>query len=366
MKATLALVLLATSGALAQQVNYGQCGGSGYSGPTTCNSGWTCVYSNEWYSQCLPGTATTSKTSSSSSPSTTNLPANPNPMTLTGAYTGVHDPSAMCQRSDGTWYLFSTAVGVAIRTSKDRINWTNAGVVWPNGAPWTRTYTGEDNANLWAPDCTFVNGQFYLYYSASTFGSRNSGIFLARSSTGVSGSWTNDGLVYGSTTSSSYNAIDPGLIIDNGQWYLVFGSWSSGIALLRLNPSTGKPSSTSLTALASRSNGIEAPVIIKEGSYYYLFTSWDTCCAGLSSTYNIRVGRSSSITGTYVDQAGVSLKSGGGTLILSTHGSIVGPGGQSVFKTGGVVYLVYHYYTSSGFNLAVNKLDFSTGWPRPY
>ncbi len=32
---------------------YGQCGGIGYTGPTTCSSG-TCKVSNDWYSQCLP------------------------------------------------------------------------------------------------------------------------------------------------------------------------------------------------------------------------------------------------------------------------------------------------------------------------
>lgn len=42
---------------------------------------------------------------------------------------------------------------------------------------------------------------------------------------------------------------------------------------------------------------------------------------------------------------------------------IVGPGGQSLFTTGGVTYLVYHYYTSTGSNLGINKLDFSSGWP---
>jgi arabinoxylan arabinofuranohydrolase len=31
---------------------YGQCGGSGWTGPTCCSSG-TCKYSNDWYSQCL-------------------------------------------------------------------------------------------------------------------------------------------------------------------------------------------------------------------------------------------------------------------------------------------------------------------------
>jgi len=32
---------------------YQQCGGSGYTGPTQCEAGSTCTFSNEWYSQCL-------------------------------------------------------------------------------------------------------------------------------------------------------------------------------------------------------------------------------------------------------------------------------------------------------------------------
>jgi cellulase len=32
---------------------YGQCGGIGFSGPTTCAQG-TCTKTNDWYSQCLP------------------------------------------------------------------------------------------------------------------------------------------------------------------------------------------------------------------------------------------------------------------------------------------------------------------------
>ena len=35
---------------------YGQCGGTGYTGPTCCAAGSTCVYSNPYYSQCLPST----------------------------------------------------------------------------------------------------------------------------------------------------------------------------------------------------------------------------------------------------------------------------------------------------------------------
>nr|CAM98445.1 cellulose 1,4-beta-cellobiosidase [Phialemonium thermophilum] len=36
-----------------QQTHWGQCGGQGWTGPTVCQSPYTCKYSNDWYSQCL-------------------------------------------------------------------------------------------------------------------------------------------------------------------------------------------------------------------------------------------------------------------------------------------------------------------------
>jgi endo-1,4-beta-xylanase len=50
------LLAIAPAAVLAQSPVWGQCGGSGWSGPTTCASGSTCVKSNDWYSQCIPGT----------------------------------------------------------------------------------------------------------------------------------------------------------------------------------------------------------------------------------------------------------------------------------------------------------------------
>ncbi|KAF8305788.1 secreted arabinase, partial [Clavulina sp. PMI_390] len=289
--------------------------------------------------------------------------AYPNPGTVTGAYTGVHDPSKLCKDSSGKYWLFSTGVGIPIRTSTDRTAWVSAGTVWPNGASWTDAYTGTSNGNLWAPDCYIQGSKFILYYAASSFGSQNSAIFMATSTTGASGSWTNQGLVTSSSSSNTYNAIDPDLVIDGSNWWLVFGSYWNGIQLVPIGSSTGKLTGSSIYALASYSGGIEAPGIFKYGSYYYLFVSRDTCCEGTSSTYNIRAVRSSSITGPYVDNNGKSFASGGGYLVLATHGTIYGPGGQSVYQDSDAVVLVYHYYTSTSSNLGINLLDFSSGWP---
>ncbi|KAF8150055.1 endo-1,4-beta-xylanase A precursor [Crassisporium funariophilum] len=67
----LALLPLAT----AQSSAYGQCGGASWTGATTCVAGFTCTFSNPYYSQCLPGTATaapgTTAAPTASAPSST-------------------------------------------------------------------------------------------------------------------------------------------------------------------------------------------------------------------------------------------------------------------------------------------------------
>ncbi|KAH8795933.1 glycoside hydrolase family 43 protein [Flagelloscypha sp. PMI_526] len=276
--------------------------------------------------------------------------------------TSVHDPT-MCKDSAGKYWIFSTGVGLEIRTSTDRTAWSKVGLVWPSGASWTDAYTGTSNGALWAPDCQIANSKFRLFYSASTFGSQKSAIFLATSSTGAAGSWTHVSKVIETSSSNDYNAIDPNLFISSGgSWYLSLGSWWTGIKMAQVD-STGVLKS-SVSSLANRGgSGIEASVIYQYGSYFYLFTSWDVCCQGTSSTYNIRVGRSTSVGGTYTDKSGVSLLSGGGTSVLATHDSIYGPGGQDVWDDSDGPILIYHYYTSSGHWLGINRLDFSSGWP---
>ncbi|WP_434739600.1 RICIN domain-containing protein [Micromonospora sp. SH-82] len=297
-------------------------------------------------------------------PPTGNPPAaHPQPSRVTGD-TGVHDPTVV-KRPDNGYLLAHTGNGVALKTSTDRIAWRNAGAVFPNGAPWTTTYTGGSR-NLWAPDLSYRNGRYLLYYSASTFGSNRSAIFLATSTTGASGSWTNEGLVIESQPANDHNAIDPHLAVDDqGRWWLSFGSFWTGIKMIQIDPATGKRLGTTLHSLANYGPGIEAPVLVKRGSWWYLYVSFDHCCQGAASTYRVMVGRSTTPTGPFLDRAGRDMRSGGGTQILASHGGINGPGHQAVLADTDGDHLFYHYYADNGVSLlGINRLGYdAAGWP---
>ncbi|KAG9191362.1 arabinan endo-1,5-alpha-L-arabinosidase [Alternaria panax] len=267
----------------------------------------------------------------------------PGPGAVSGS-TFAHDPTVVKMPSGG--YLMAyTAPGIALKTSSDRTVWRDAGLAFTNAnAPWTQPYTGATNENLWAPDLSYHNGKYYLYYSASTFET---------------------------TANSAYNAIDPNLIVDDsGKWWLSFGSFGNGLKLISINPSTGMRSGSNMVDIASRGSGgaIEAPIIVKSGSYYYLWVSFDRCCQAAASTYNIRVGRSTNVQGPYVDRNGVNMMSGGGTVVLASHDTIRGPGHNTVFKDTDADVLVYHYYRQSDgqAQLGINLLRYENGWPVAY
>ncbi|KAK6354767.1 hypothetical protein TWF696_003903 [Orbilia brochopaga] len=76
MHAIAVLLALGPLVALAQSPIYGQCGGIGWTGPTTCTSGNSCVSLNPYYSQCLPGSSggtTTSRATTTTSRTTTTV-----------------------------------------------------------------------------------------------------------------------------------------------------------------------------------------------------------------------------------------------------------------------------------------------------
>ncbi|MEQ8676664.1 MAG: arabinan endo-1,5-alpha-L-arabinosidase [Aggregatilineales bacterium] len=276
---------------------------------------------------------------------------------VTGAILNVHDP-VMIKHGDN-YYLFCTGGGVPVRRSSDMLDWRLARGALPFPFMPEEAYAYvPDATNLWAPDISFYNGKFHLYYSISTFGSNHSAIGLATNETldpdADNFDWVDHGIVIQSDTTDFYNCIDANLILDEEDVpWLAFGSFWGGIKLVQLDFETGKlaesadDAQSTLHSLATReenSRSVEAPFIIRRHGYYYLFVSFDFCCRGIESTYNVRVGRSESVTGPYLDRDGVAMMEGGGTQITFPTNRYFGPGHNSIFSEDEQDYIVYHAY----------------------
>lgn len=296
----------------------------------------------------------------------------------------LHDPSPMIKQGTN-YYMWGDGQGISGITSTDLRNWTDLSPVFPGGPPaWTTNAIPAFTGYFWAPDVAYFNGQYNLYYACSQWGTINSAIGLATSPSLVSPVWTDQGKVIqsnpiGQTTSNTdltaYNCIDPSILLDtNGTVWMSFGSYSDGILITQLNPATGKRFSSSSPIYRVANNGPvffsnteEASFLYQHGGYYYLFVNFGGCCAGVDSTYNIRVGRSPSVTGPYVDKNGISLTNGGGTMVLESMARFIGPGQAGIMNDNGTNWFTYHYYDGNNYGAATVGMDqiywTTNGWP---
>ena len=295
-----------------------------------------------------------------------------------------HDPSTMIRDGD-RYYIFRTSQGIMGKYSTDLRNWTYSGQVFPGNPPaWTTNAVPSFTGFFWAPDVAYFNGRYNLYYSCSAWGTIDSAIGLVTSPSLQSPTWTDRGKVVQSdavweagtnTDLTSYNCIDPSILVDsNGTVWMSFGSYSDGILVMQLDPATGKRIATNspITKVANNgatffSNTEEGSCLYQHGGYYYLFVNFGGCCSGVDSTYNIRVGRSTSVTGPYLDRKGGSLLSGGGTMLLESTGRFIGPGHAAIMNDTGTNWFTYHYYDGNNAGtatLGLTRLSWSDdGWP---
>jgi arabinan endo-1,5-alpha-L-arabinosidase len=303
-----------------------------------------------------------------------------------------HDPSIA--KDGDTWYLFGTANGpvrkgeLPIRCSQDLHVWKLCGFVFDKIPDWIKKQSPETK-ELWAPDISYLNGEFRLYYAFSVFGKNTSGIALLTNKTLNPKSsdfhWVDRGLVLLSRQEDDFNCIDPNLVLDEkGQPWLSFGSFWSGIKMRRIDAKTGLLSSedAKLYSLATRKRpdnpppnppglpgdwqAVEAPFIIRHADYYYLFVSFDLCCRGTKSNYKTMVGRSRSVTGPYVDADAKPMLEGGGTSLLLGNSRWAGPGGESLLQQKDGDIIVFHAYdgVSGDAYLQISTIAWVDGWPK--
>lgn len=321
----------------------------------------------------------------------------PEVIAVSGDTEYVHDPSII--KDGDTWYLFGTANGpvrdgeLPIRCSSDLHQWHRCGNVFAQIPEWIKKES-PNTKELWAPDISFFNGEYHLYYAFSVFGKNTSGIALLTNKTldlhSSDFHWQDRGLVLRSRLEDNFNAIDPNLVLDgHGGAWLAFGSFWDGIKMRRIDPQTGKLSAkdTRLYSLARRKRpknpppnppglpgdwqAIEAPFIVHHGDFYYLFVSFDLCCRGTHSNYKTMVGRSHNVTGPYVDASGTPMLEGGATPVLLGNNRWLGPGGESI-RMGSdhglgddhdiIVFHAYDAKTGDAY-LQLSTIDWSGGWP---
>lgn len=261
-----------------------------------------------------------------------------------------HDPSIV--KDGDTYYIFGSHRAWA--KSTDLVNWktfennlstdyeTILGGIWEE---WSKQSTNPDvEGNMWAPD-VFWNetmGKWCMYLSVN--GDNYRSVIVLLTADDIEGDWTYVGPVvysgftkvnvnrtdveqvlgedadltrYQSQSDTGINAIDPTVKTDeDGTMWMVYGSWFGGVWMFKLDPTTGLRDYTAtyetvenqsdayygIKVAGGFGNSGEGAYLAHANGHWYLFLSY----GHLQQTggYQVRVFRSDSITGPYVDQAG--------------------------------------------------------------
>ena len=273
--------------------------------------------------------------------------------TLAFIEASVHDPSVI--KAGDSYYVFGSHLAAAKTT--DLMNWTKVADGVDNNNPlFTNVTTALAEAfawsqvtGLWAADVIQLDdGKFYFYYNTckgdsprSAMGLAvadkiegpyvNKGVFLK---SGMWGEASPDGKIYDARIHP--NAVDPHTFRDKeGKLWMIYGSYSGGIFILEMDKASGMP-------LAGQGYGkhlmggnharIEGAYVMysPQADYYYMFTSFGGLDA--NGAYNMRVARSKSPNGPYVDAKGTDMASvkANPSLPLFDDATIA-PHGQKLF-----------------------------------
>ncbi len=377
----------------------------------------TAVYSGD----ALYATSTSPAASLTVNPPSGNTYTNPLTLTdtvnNTGAVYNCPDPAIIKSQASGadTWYAYCTGdafnnsdtvtSGGALRahlisvfSSSDLVHWSYVRDAFATLPVWAASGT-----ELYEPAIKQIGTQYLLYFRAITntantanttstgyaigVGTANSpaGPFTYSSATPLVADYQACGNTCNATTQA------PEVVSDGTNYWLSYGGTYGGLYIQQLS-STGTATTGAATPIAI-DNYYTNPYILNYNGYYYLFaTPAGNCCSGVYSTYSVRVGRSTSVTGPYLDAEGNDMLAaspsngqtqgdpGGDTVLVNTGNTIYGPGSNTVFADeSGQNYILYSgvsgtrpcltsgttygggCYTAR--QLMMDPLDWVNGWP---
>jgi beta-xylosidase len=300
------------------------------------------------------------------------------------------DPS-MIRGKDGYWYAYASSstaranVGdtsihlLPMMRSVDMVHWHYLGDVF-TGATLPAWLAGRiAPGGLWAPDIRYLDGKYYLYYAAAHPPPGAGDFFTVGVATAPSptGPWTDSGgpVIPPKGACATFTDIDPAQFDGlDGAHYLLWGSFTH-LCVMRLNDDATRTVGAVHTVYAGDAEG---SYMIEHSGWYYLFVSENDCCKGIYSSYQVRVGRSRSPFGPFVDSRGIGMtdpQSRGDFVIASNGNRWVAPGGLGVnTDLSGQDWLVYHAIprdrpAPAGVDpntyrpMLIDRLDWIDGWP---
>ncbi|MCR5596410.1 MAG: glycoside hydrolase family 43 protein [Lachnospiraceae bacterium] len=351
----------------------------------------------------------------------------------------VHDPSIL--KADGHYYIYGSHMTAA--RSDDLKNWEMIADNYMKTNPVygqiyevsdeAFAYAGNKNSviptddkaiHVWAPDVIYnkETGKYWMYYcTSSTWNASNlcygisdspEGPFVWQKALIYSGYYNEDTInetnvldyVDLEYAKSHYlhgreynynefpNAIDPSVFYDeDGRMWMVYGSWSGGMFLLEIDPQTGDV----IHPEADEENHVdpyygkklcggghmsmEGPYILYDetSGYYYLFVSYGSLVS--NGGYQMRVFRSETVNGDYVDMNGKNpwmgdlhenfgVKLSGNYKLPSLEKAYMATGHNSAFiDDDGKMYVVYHTRfndSGEGHSPRVHQMILNEeGWP---
>lgn len=334
----------------------------------------------------VPAVADADVVATSAAPPTAPPATYTNPVTA-GVTDTFPDP-AVIRGKDGAWYAYGTQNPVfnsqgepgerilPILRSADLVTWEYAGeVIQPDDVP----ATWRDSSRAWAPDIRYVDGEYLLTYGLST-----GGLAVATAPT-PTGPWTHrDELLVPSAPVDGCPTgnIDQVLFTDDdGTLYLYWGSYD---VLCVSELTSGAGELTGPVTQVAQGRRAEGAYVVRHDDLYYLMYSDAGCCDGAFSGYTVKVGRSDSPVGPFVDDDGTDLmaeSSKGGYVLTSNGDGYAGPGHHAlVTDLAGQDWMAYHAIPTADPDfppvdtrngvlnltkrpLMIDRLDWIDGWP---
>lgn len=299
------------------------------------------------------------------------------------------DP-AVLRAPDGFYYAFATqgeaggqTLNIQTARSRDLVHWERIGDALPIKPRWA-----SKTQDFWAPDVSYHDGRYFLYYSAKpddALTDKSRGLCLAvATSDHPGGPFTDSGRPL--QCGDSFINIDPFAYDDpsTGKRLLYWGSGFGAIKVQELAQDRISFAAQSMPIdlvqviknedPANYQRLVEGAWVVRRGGFYYLFYSGDNCC-GPNAHYAVMVARSRKPTGPFETLAEAT--GAANSVILERRGTWLAPGHNSVIEdVRGDLWLLYHAVDTrrprgkqedeinSRRPMLLDRIVWRNGWPR--